>query len=394
MTPPAGAVRGAVTAAVRGGVTIAAAGSVIAAANLAAAPRLRRGPGFAAPVTVLVPARDEAATLPNLIADLRAQRGVPGLRVHVLDDASSDGTAAVAAAAIDGDARFHLHRSTNGPPPGWVGKPAACARLADLAEATTDLADATTGDGGVLVFLDADVRLDPDALAAAAHRLREMRVDLLCPWPVQVAVTPTERLLQPLLCWSWAATAPLPVANSSRRPSLAIACGQFLVFDPDAYRAVGGHRAVGGSVAEDLDLARALRRSGHRTAVALAGDLARCRMYDSGRALRDGHRRWLWTQFGSPVGAAAVLGVAVLSHALVPAAMLARTERRWALVGYASGTVSRLLARTLESGRRPTGRDVVDAAAHPLAVLALAALTVDSHRRRRRGTLSWKGRGL
>ncbi|MFD1813052.1 glycosyltransferase [Rhodococcus gannanensis] len=362
-------------------VAVSAAGLAIAAVNAVAAPRLRADRPVTEPVTVCVPARNEADTLPLLIADLRAQRDVPDLHVFVLDDDSADATGAAAAAATAGDARFTIESRAGDPPSGWLGKTTACARLAELA----------AGRDGILVFLDADVRLAPDALAAAAGALRRLRVDLLSPWPYQVAVTPAERLLQPLLCWSWFASAPLPVANHGLRPSMAVACGQFLVFDAAAYRAVGGHRSVASCVAEDLELARMLRRSGRRTAVALAGHLASCRMYSSAARLRDGHGRWLWTQFGSPAGAAAVLGVAALGYTIGPA--LAR-PRRWGLAAFGCAVTSRLLARRAESGRRLATRDGLDAATHPLAVAGLAVLTVDSHRRNRAGSITWKGRPL
>ncbi|WP_137873310.1 glycosyltransferase family A protein [Rhodococcus sp. Q] len=362
-------------------VAVSAAGLAIAALNAATAPRLRAGSPVTEPVTVCIPARDEVETLPRLVADLRAQRGVPDLRILILDDDSGDGTAAAAIAAAAADGRFSIEEAEGDPPAGWLGKPHACSRLADL----------SADRGGVLVFLDADVRLAPDALAAAARALRELRVDLLSPWPFQVAVTAGERLLQPLLGWSWLATAPLPIANRSMRPSMAVACGQFLVFDAAAYRAVGGHRAVASCVAEDLELARTMRRAGRRTAVAVAGEFASCRMYSSAAQVRDGHGRWLWTQFGSPVGAAAVLGVAVLGYTTGP---LVTRPRRWGAAAFAAAVASRLLARRVESGRGLTVRDGVDAAAHPLSVVGLAALTADSHLRRRRGTLTWKNRPL
>ncbi|MGW4481585.1 glycosyltransferase [Rhodococcus triatomae] len=362
-------------------VAVSVTGLAIATVNAVAVPRLRADGPVTEPVTVCIPARNEADTLPGLIADLRAQRDVPDLRVLVLDDDSDDATAAAARVAANGDDRFTIESGAGDPPPGWLGKPRACARLAEL----------TGHRDGILVFLDADVRLAPHALAAAAGALRRLRVDLLSPWPYQVTVTPAERLMQPLLCWSWFAAAPLPIANRSTRPSMAVACGQFLVFDAGAYRAVGGHRSVASCVAEDLELARVLRRSGRRTAVAVAGELASCRMYSSAAQLRDGHGRWLWTQFGSPAGAAAVLGIAALGYTIGPA--LAR-PRRWGLVAFGCAVTSRLLARRAESGRRLTARDGVEAASHPLSVAGLTALTLDSHLRRRAGSITWKGRPL
>ncbi|WP_280313833.1 glycosyltransferase, partial [Nocardia wallacei] len=84
------------------------------------------------PVTVCVPARDEARRLPALIADLRAQQGVPRLRVLILDDRSADATYEAAAAAAGGGERVTVFCAGTQPPPGWAGKAAAGARLAAI----------------------------------------------------------------------------------------------------------------------------------------------------------------------------------------------------------------------------------------------------------------------
>jgi len=376
--------------ATRAGAAIAVGSAAVAAANAFSVPRLRAAP-VTEPVTVVVPARNEADRIGALVGDLRAQRGLSTLRVLVLDDDSTDDTADIARRAFDGDSRFALIRSTDAPPPGWVGKNAACQRAAQHA---TRLMNPRYP--GVLVFLDADVRLAPDALAAAATELRRTGADLASPWPRQDAGSAVERLIQPLLCWSWFASLPLAVAHRNTRPSMVVACGQFLVFDAAAYYRLGGHAAVADSLTEDLDIARALRRRGARTVVAAAQELASCRMYTDGPALRAGYTRWLWTAFGSPAGSAAVSAVAAIAYVLPPAAALVgrgRT-RTWGAVGYAAGVLSRLTARAVETGARPRVRDVVDAAAHPVSVLGLIRLTAASHRAHRRGRLLWKDRAV
>ncbi|MFC9554228.1 glycosyltransferase [Rhodococcus sp. NPDC056960] len=373
------------------GSLISVLGFAAAATNLCRAPRLPAAAGpISEPVTVCIPARNERDRLPNLIGDLRRSTGVPDLRVLVYDDASTDGTAAVAEAACAADPRFSVVRGTLDPPPGWVGKPAACHRVSEHA--------VTQGRGGpgILVFLDADVRLRPDALAAGCAALRASGAALVCPWPFQQAGSATGALVQPLLAWSWAATLPVRVANRSRRPSTVVACGQFMIFDTAAYRGVGGHRTVADSLTEDLDLARAIRRRGLPSELFVAGAAASCRMYDDARALRAGYDRWLWTAFGSRIGAAAVLGVAGVAY-VVPAVALAAGRgrvRRWGAVGYLAATASRLCARALERGDRLTVADVAGACAHPVSVAAVTALTVSSHRRHRRGRTRWKGRTL
>ncbi|MDX5309800.1 MAG: glycosyl transferase, partial [Rhodococcus sp. (in: high G+C Gram-positive bacteria)] len=218
---------------------------------------------------------------------------------------------------------------------------------------------------------------------------------LLTPWPFQQAGSAAERLVQPLLFWSWFATLPIAVSHRSNRPSMAVSCGQFLVFDASAYAAVGGHVAVAASPTEDLDLARALRRSGRRTMVAAAGNLASCRMYEGAAPLRAGYTRWLWSAFGSPAGSAAVLVAAAVTYVLPPVAVVLGPgpARRWGVVGTAAAIVSRTVARATERGS-PDRSDVAAGCTHPFGVCAFAALAIDSLRARRTGRLGWKDRPL
>ncbi|WP_410876481.1 glycosyltransferase family 2 protein [Nocardia sp. A7] len=368
------------------GTGLAALGATTAAYNLATLRTLPRGvAGVIEPVTVCVPARDEAERLPALIGDLRAQTGVPRLNVLILDDASTDGTYDVALAAIAGDERFTVLRSAANPAPGWTGKAAACARLA----ARTDAA--------ALVFIDADVRLAPHAIAAAVTELRRREAGLVSVWPMQEAGSTTEYLVQPLLAWSWASTLPVGPANHSLRPSTAVACGQFLAVDVEAYRAAGGHGAVAASATEDLDLARAVRRAGHRTALVTAGQAASTRMYTGTTELTDGYTRWLWSAFGGRRDTGAAIGIlAALAYWIPPLAALCgrgRT-RRAGILGYLAAITSRLTARTIETRRRPTSSDLISALAHPVAVANYLTLWTRSHHRHRTGRLRWKQRPL
>nr|WP_280410255.1 glycosyltransferase family A protein [Nocardia brasiliensis] len=375
---------GALLTSVGSGVAVVGAG--VAAYNWVTVRRLTvQADSVIETVTVCVPARDEETRLPGLVADLRAQRGVARLRVLILDDASTDDTYGVALEAAAGDPRITVLRNDTEPPDGWTGKAAACARLAQ---------DVRTP---VLVFLDADVRLAPDAIAAAVTELRRRRVALLSPWPFQRAESCAEALVQPLLCWSWAASLPITVANRSLRPSTAVACGQFLVFDTAAYRAIGGHSAVAASPTEDLDLARTLRRAGHPTALVAAGPLAATRMYRNASELEAGYTRWLWSAYGGTATGGSLIGtLAALAFWIPPAAVLVASghTRRTGLLGCTAALTARLLARSLERGAPPTPIDLATAASHPLAIAAYLRLWVRSHRTHRHGRLDWKGRPL
>jgi hypothetical protein len=327
------------------------------------------------PVTVVLPVRDEEDQVGECLAALLDQRGIPDLRVVVVDDGSTDGTAAVVRAVDDPRVRLV---PAGPPPPGWLGKPYACAVGVTAAPA----------DDGVLAFVDADVRLFPDALAGAVAVLDLHSLDLVSPWPRPVAHGLAERLVQPLVPWLWATALPLRLAERSPRPSLSAAIGQFLVLTRQGYDRAGGHAAVRGEVLEDIALLRAVKRAGGRGGPIDGSRLAACRMYDGWPALREGYAKSLWSAVGgSPVASSAAAVVLTAIWVLPPVAALRGS--RAGLVGYAAGVAGRAVAAAATGGRLWP-----DALAHPASVLVLDALMARSVIGHRRGTLTWRGRGL
>jgi hypothetical protein len=357
------------------GSALAALASLHSAVNARALPR---PPATVPPtdrsVAVLIPARDEAARIGVCLRAAQAQAGVPRLEILVLDDGSTDGTAAAAREAAGADPRV---RVLTGSPlaPGWLGKPHACYQLA----AATD--------ADVLVFVDADVELRPGAVAAAIALLDG--VDLVSPYPRVEAEGIGPRLVQPLLQWSWLTFLPLRAVTRSSRPALAAAGGQFLAVRMAAYWTAGGHRAVHGDVLEDVALARAVKRAGGRVALADGSGLATCRMYDSWRDLVDGYTKSLWAALPSGAGAVAV-GLLLLWMYVLPALAMFVPPVAWAgLAGYVCGVAGRLV-----TARASGGRALPDALAHPISVTLLVWLVARSYLHRRLGRLTWKGRSV
>jgi hypothetical protein len=294
----------------------------------------------------------------------------------VLDDGSTDGTAEIIHRVCGEHPRVRVLAGAP-PPSGWLGKPWACAQLAAAAHPQT----------GVLVFVDADVLVAPHGVAATVALLRSSGLDLVSPYPRQLAVTAAERLVQPLLQWSWLTTLPLVAAERSARESLAVANGQLLAVDATAYARAGGHAAARDQVLEDLGLLRAVKHAGGRGVVADGTPIAVCRMYDGWAPLRAGYAKSLWSAFGSRTGAAAVMVALAVAYVLPPAAALCGS--RMGAVGYLAAVAGRVLV-----ARRTGGRVLPDSLAHPASVAALGVLTADSWRQRRRGTLRWKGRPI
>ena len=356
------------------GAGLAAAGAVHAVVNAAL---LRRpdpsaGPPQGERVSVLLPVRDEVGRVETCLRSILDQAGVA--EVLVLDDGSTDGTGELARRVGGADPRVAV-LDGKPLPAGWLGKPHACGQLAEAADPAST----------VLVFVDADVVLSPAAVASTVDLLRRHDLDLVSPYPRQLAVTPAERLVQPLLQWSWLTFLPLRAAERSPRPSLSAANGQLLAVRRAAYDRAGGHAAVRGAVLDDVALLRAVKRAGGRGGVADGTVLATCRMYGGWAEVRDGYTKSLWSAFGSPAGAVAVVGLLAVAYVLPAVSVL--TGSATGLAGYASGVIGRVVA-----ARRTGGRAWPDALAHPASVVALGALTARSWHARRTGTLAWKGR--
>nr|WP_101830905.1 glycosyltransferase family A protein [Frankia canadensis] len=326
-------------------------------------------------VSVILPVRDEATRLDGCLAALLAAEHVADLEVVVYDDGSTDATGAILAGWANRDRRVVALRGGD-LPPGWLGKPHACARAA------------ATATGSVLVFVDADVIVAPAGIARAVALLRDSGLDLISPYPRQEAVSLAERLVQPLLAWSWLALLPLRAAERSARESLTAAGGQFLCVDAAAYRRAGGHAGAGvrDQILEDIALLRAIKRDGGRGVVVDGTDLASNRMYTDWTSLRDGYAKSLAAAAGgSAAGSAAQVGL--LWWLFVLPAVAALRGRRAGMVGYLAGVAGRLV-----TARRTGGRRWPDAAAHPVSIVLVGYLTALSWWRRRRGSARWKGR--
>jgi len=344
-----------------------------------------RTPGATSPecrerVAVLIPARDEAATIEATVRSALAQHDVSDLHVIVLDDDSSDGTGEIVQRLMTDDSRLQLLRSHEAPPTGWLGKPWACARLADYAREL---------EASVFVFVDADVVLEPHAVHALIDDLRSRNLAMVAPYPSQQAGTWLERLVQPLVTWSWAATLPLAWGEASTRTSLSAANGQVLVVDATSYNEAGGHGAVRDEVLEDIALMRAIKVSGRHAATVDGSQLASCRMYSSTSAVVDGYGKSLWDAFGGPVGSAAVNGLLTLAYVVPALAMVSARQpgvRATGAMGYAAGVASRVLVA------RRVGEPLVDSLAQPASIAAFVALNAISWRRHLAGKNTWKGR--
>ncbi|MCS7283209.1 MAG: glycosyltransferase [Anaerolineae bacterium] len=199
-------------------------------------------------VSVLVPARNEARNIRRCLESLLAQE-YPLMEILVLDDNSTDGTPDIVLEFARQDPRVRLLRG-DPLPQGWMGKNFACHQLAQHAR------------GEWLLFTDADTEHHPQTVAWALTAAKRNQADLVTLIPRAVTHTLGEALLLPIIPFGVMGCFPLALGARLRIPFLTMAIGTFLLFRREAYERIGGHEAVQSEIAEDVVLARRVRKHG------------------------------------------------------------------------------------------------------------------------------------
>jgi glycosyltransferase involved in cell wall biosynthesis len=315
-------------------------------------------------VSVLIPARDEERSIAAAVHSVLASRDI-GFEIVVLDDASTDCTAEIVAEIGAQDSRVRLE--TAPPlPAGWNGKQHACHVLASLARCD------------VFCFLDADVRLAPDALARMSKFLEQSHSDLVSGFPYQQTESFLEWLLLPLIHFVLLAYLPIAGMRSCPRvPGFAAGCGQFLMVSRQAYRDSGGHANIRTTMHDGLLLPQLLRKHGFHTDIADITNLATCRMYRNAREVWDGLAK------NATEGIAAPSRILVFSFLLffgqiaplllTIAAFVTHNsvtvDLRWWLVAAVVGSCLPRILAVMRFRQRPAS-----ALLHPLGIAVLLAL--------------------
>ena len=249
---------------------------LVALVNLIFSQRLPQpDPTYNPLVSILIPARNEAQNIGNLLKDLQAQP-YKNIEVLVFDDQSEDETAAVAGKFVVVDERINLFHS-KGLPEGWLGKNHGCYSLAQKAK------------GEFFLFLDADVRISGNVLHQTISKVRKQHLGLLTVFPKQTMQTWGEWFVVPSMNYILLSLLPLILVRLSKFESLSAANGQFMLFDAETYLKHQPHKKHKMMRVEDISIARSFKESGIRIACLSAINGVRCRMYsgfnDAGKGL-------------------------------------------------------------------------------------------------------------
>jgi hypothetical protein len=324
-------------------------------------------------VSVIIPARNEEASLGACLSSIVAQTGVV-TEVTVVDDGSTDRTPQIA-------------RSF----PGVRLLPAAPLREGCTGKCNALVAGAEHACGKWLLFTDADTVHLPGSLAHSLQEAEEHQAALLSYSPEQEVHGFWEKALMPLVFSELATTFRPPDVNDPASP-VAAANGQYLLISRQAYDRVGGFGAVIHSLLEDVELARLVKRSGGRLWFRFGGDAVRTRMYRSFGQMVEGWTKNLALLFVSPVWLAlkrAAEFLLITGAVVVGAVAALRGTGLLALAVAAIGaTAYAIFMRRVRRAHFPWNANLLAIFGLPLYVLLLLRSRL-SHIR---GRVTWKGR--
>jgi glycosyltransferase involved in cell wall biosynthesis len=250
-------------------------------------------------LSVIIPVRNEERSLPACLASLLSQ-SEPGFllgqqwELIIVNDDSTDKSrmiAAEVAATYDGVTLLDAPPLDLGSNGGFTGKTNACWTGAQSAR------------GRYLLFTDADTVHETNDISRSLREADRHSAALLSYSPRQIVTGFWQHAVMPLVFSELASVYPSKQVNDPAR-RLAAANGQFILVERDAYFSVGGHRAVGKSVLEDVALAHNIKRGPRVIRFRYAPEALSTRMYWTTSEMIEGWTKNLALLFPKPIALA------------------------------------------------------------------------------------------
>jgi len=252
-------------------------------------------------ISVMVPARDEAENI-GACLDSLIKQDYPNFEILVLDDNSTDATAAIVAGLAAQDGRIKLIQGRP-LPEDWAGKPYACHQLSQHAR------------GEWFLFVDADTIHTPDMLRGVLALARQQKVSLLSGFPRQLARSLVQKIGVPVIYFLIIGWAPLWLIHRLKTPRPSVAIGQFLFFASQEYRRIGGHEVVKSRILEDIWMGIEVSRAGGRHIAVDLSSMVSCDMYPTAAAMWRGLVRCVYSIAAiTPLMLLVLIGIALFFY--------------------------------------------------------------------------------
>ncbi|MEZ4433468.1 MAG: glycosyltransferase family 2 protein [bacterium] len=261
-------------------------------------------------LSVIIPARNEAANIERAVRSALALDWSGRLEVVVLDDRSTDGTGEILARLAAEDPRLVVIDGVE-LPPGWLGKPHALHRAQQHAS------------GEWLWFVDADVTLDPLGARRLVGRALTEGAEMASALGELVVDSFWERVVQTRMGAIIAGGNPLEEVNDPEHERV-LANGQCLLFTRAAYDRLGGHEAIKASVLDDVDFAKRAKAEGVVYRLFYGPGVFRCRMYTGLGEIWQGWTKNLFPALGYSLVATAIVTALLFAVSVLPFVLLAK----------------------------------------------------------------------
>lgn len=323
-------------------------------------------------VSVLIPARNEAANIGLLLHSLKTH-DYKNIEVIVLDDMSEDETYNICSKFSETDTRFRVVKGEPLPEK-WLGKNFACCQLTKYAK------------GDFFLFLDADEIVQDGLINNAINRMHINKLSLLSLFTNQIMVTRGEQLVVPMMHFILLNLLPLRLVKLIKNPAVSAASGQFMLFNSKDYKENQWHEQVKDQVVEDVEIIKRVKLQGYKGEALLANGYIFCRMYNGYRDAISGFSKNLLAGFGN-----SIIGLLCYNFLVLAGPILILIFLNIELFTFCCTLIilSRLMISYMSD--QPPLRNIL---LHPFQILSLAIVSFYSIRNKIQKNVTWKGRKI
>ncbi|MCZ4225584.1 glycosyltransferase [Pedobacter rhodius] len=321
-------------------------------------------------VSILIPARNEAENILQLLQSIKEQ-DYANYEVIVLDDDSNDNTFGLVSRFSEENKQFKIVKGKE-LPKGWLGKNYACHQLAEVAT------------GKYFLFVDADELIKRGLINSLIFRVENNGLSLLSIFTNQVMLSFGEKITVPLMHFILLNLLPLRLVRFSKNPAFSAASGQCMFFDATNYRENQWHKCVKNRVVEDIEIMKLVKQTGFKVEALLANGLIHCRMYKNLGEGINGFSKNLLAGFGNNILILLIYQLLVMSW---PILLFINYDLHLLALPITLIVLSRIMIAFL------SGQNVVlNLILHPLQMLLFLLISVKSISNHLLKRGSWKGR--